>query len=123
MFDLVLLRRTGTEPTEVLDIGLLAETLLFYQKVHVILDPNNLEYLLRTVSQDTLLSILSRPGVSCTFKKSMGAVHIQESGRIRYYNFLEVGFGNSRVFSNREYIEKAVEHQCGKGGKNTSFPG
>ena len=53
VFELAVLRRTGNGE-DIVDIGLLAETLLFYQRAHLLLD-GSLDYLIKTIGPDSLL--------------------------------------------------------------------
>jgi hypothetical protein len=86
MFDFILLRNTATDDN-VVDIGLLAETLLFYQKVHFILYTGTLIYLIRTLGFDTFISIMERPGVSCSFRRMSTGVHEFKRPGVSFYNF------------------------------------
>jgi hypothetical protein len=80
MFELSVLRRTGNGE-DVIDIGLLAETLLFYQRVHLLLDSGTLTYLVTKIGPDLLLELLDRPGISASFiRDSLGTITNNNGG-------------------------------------------
>jgi hypothetical protein len=88
MFELAVLRRTGNDE-DIIDVGLLAETLLFYQRVHLVLDSGTLGYLAKTIGPDLLLEVLDRRGVSASFlRESLGTVTSREGG-LKLYNFAQ----------------------------------
>jgi len=58
MFELAVLRRTGNDE-DIIDVGLLAETLLFCQRVHLVLDSGTLGYLAKTIRVAVAASGLS----------------------------------------------------------------
>jgi hypothetical protein len=80
MLELAVLRRTGNSE-EVIDIGLLAETLLFYERTHLILDGGTVDYFLKTIGPDALLQVLDLPGVSGSFlRQTLGTVTNTNNG-------------------------------------------
>jgi hypothetical protein len=92
MLELAVLRRTGVDH-ELVDIGLLAETLLFYERVHLVLDSATLAYLLRTIGPDLLLDVLDRDGVSASFlSENLGTITNTNNG-IQTHDFGQYTFG------------------------------
>jgi hypothetical protein len=88
MLELAVLRHTGNGE-DLIDVGLLAETLLFYQRVHVILDGGTLNYLVKNIGPDLLLELLDFPGVSASFlRDSLGTVS-QTENNLKFYNFAQ----------------------------------
>jgi hypothetical protein len=80
MLEFALLRRTGNDD-DLIDVGLLAETLLFYERVHVLLEGGTLAYLLKTIGPELLLEVLHREGVSASFvRESLGTVTVNKNG-------------------------------------------
>lgn len=65
MFERIVLRRSVNGPA--ITAGELAESLFFYQNVHIVLDWSSLNGLARSVGMPTLLGVLSRPDVSATY--------------------------------------------------------
>jgi hypothetical protein len=114
MFDFVVLRRTGVDD-RVIDIGLLAETLLFYQKVHLLLDGGTLQYLLRTIGGNQLLDLIGRDGISAAFlRENLGVVRNIENG-LPFYNFAQFSASapGRRRMSSKEWFELMVERSLG----------
>lgn len=64
MFDQVVLR-SAEEGTSI-TAGQVAEALLFYQKVHLVLDNRSIQALLKTLGGPGLISLLSRDDISAT---------------------------------------------------------
>lgn len=69
MFESIVLRRAENGLT--ISAGQIAEALLYYQSVHLVIDRGTLLGLIRTVGPARLMSLLQRPGFS--------AVHCEES--------------------------------------------
>ena len=65
MFEKIVLRRS--ELGHELSLGELAEALLFYQNVHIILDRGTLITLSKSIGFNGLISLLSRPNVSAVY--------------------------------------------------------
>ncbi len=68
MFERITLRRSVDGPA--ITAGELAEAMLFYQSVHLVLDPGSLSELVQSVGMPTLLRCLSLPGVNATYIES-----------------------------------------------------
>jgi hypothetical protein len=91
MFEFAVLRRTGNGEEQI-DIGLLAETLFFYERVHLLLDGGTLDYLVKTIGPDLLIDVLHREGVSAAYlRETLGTVTHNNHG-IKSYNFAQVMF-------------------------------
>lgn len=65
MFEKIILRRSDKGPQ--LSAGELAEALLFYQNVHIILDFASLNGLIRQIGMPAIVLLLSRPNVSAVY--------------------------------------------------------
>ena len=63
MFEKIILRRSDKGPA--LSAGELAEALLFYQNVHIVLDYSSLRGLINQIGMPSIVSLLSRPNVFC----------------------------------------------------------
>lgn len=74
MFESIAIRRLETED-QPLDIGLLAETLLFYQKAHLLLDRGSLASLLKSVGPDHLQYLLDNKFATAAFYRDTLGVH------------------------------------------------
>lgn len=83
MFEQVILRRAENGPA--ITAGDFAEALLFYSRVHIILDGSSLIGLITTIGMPTLLSVLARKEVTATYCEDSPAVHtVQINGSPRH---------------------------------------
>lgn len=69
MFEHVVLRRA--ERGDPISIGEIVEALLYYQRIHVVIDRTTLFSLLRQVGPDQLLSLLQRSDISAVYCEEM----------------------------------------------------
>jgi hypothetical protein len=122
MLELAVLRHTGNGE-DLIDVGLLAETLLFYRRVHVILDGGTLNYLVKNIGPDLLLELLDFPGVSASFlRDSLGTVS-QTENNLKFYNFAQFRAdppGGKQV-GNDKWIALQVERTLGPGLQTRRF--
>jgi hypothetical protein len=65
VFEQVVIRRHESRG-KLIDPGLLAESLLFYERVHLLLDGGCLRGLLTTIGPDVLLNLLDQKRVTAT---------------------------------------------------------
>ncbi len=65
MFEKIVLRRS--DKGLALSAGELAEALLFYQNVHIILDYGSLSGLISQIGMPAIVSLVSRPNVSAIY--------------------------------------------------------
>jgi hypothetical protein len=129
MFDLAVLRRTDTgTKTDAIDVGLLAETLLFYQKTHLLLNDGTLAHFLKTIGPDLLLELLDRPGVSASFLRERLVTVSTGQGPLTSYNFAQIMFDppatgrkKSKHINDKNWVEYGIEKQLGAGGPTKRF--
>ncbi|MCC4834765.1 hypothetical protein LMH66_19155 [Shewanella sp. 10N.7] len=108
MFEKVILRRS--ENGAALTAGELAEALLFYQNVHIILDFGSLTGLIHQIGMPTLLSLLSRPNISAVYTEDMLTVMPTVINGSQYYSFEAMQIvGNDKV-GNLPTQKKRFEH-------------
>ncbi len=86
MFDSIVLRRS--ENGNPISAGNLAEALLYYQKVHLIIDRGTLCSLVKQIGIDTLLTLLKRPGFSAVHCEEMLATHTHKIGVLEAYSYI-----------------------------------
>jgi hypothetical protein len=126
MFELAVLRRTGNGE-DIIDVGLLAETLLFYQRVHLVFDSGTLGYLAKTIGPDLLLEVLDRRGVSASFlREFLGTVTTRESG-LTFHNFAQFRvdppekLGKPKKITDDKWVALQLERQLGAGRATAQF--
>lgn len=113
MFETITVRDRDTFSRS-LDVGLLAETLLFYGQIHLLLDQGSLTALLKTVGPDHLQYLFDNG-----FAK--GVFYRQNLCVIRRNGFHEFGFaevtgttGGNKLKNNKEKIQYIFEKALGK---------
>ena len=87
MFEKIVIRRhaDGQNP---IDAGLLAETLLFYEHVHILFDRSNLNSILKTIGADNLILLLDEKRISGTFlSDNLGAITTTQNN-IQFHNYM-----------------------------------
>jgi hypothetical protein len=93
MFEKVVLRRA--ESGEPISAGQLAEAMLYYQRVHIVIDRGTLASLVRQIGTKTLLSILKREDVSAVYCDEMLGTHTESAGASQYHNYVAFSLAGS----------------------------
>lgn len=86
MFEKIVLRRS--EGGQALTAGELAQALLFYQNVHIILDHDSLSKLIPAIGMPRLLSLLSRPNVSAIYCEQGLGTKTDNRGGLQSHSFI-----------------------------------
>jgi hypothetical protein len=98
------------------DIGLLAETLLFYNDVLLLLDRGSLHLMMDVLDQDTILRLLSEFGLKLSYhREAFGAITKTTNG-LSVHNFSDFKFGGSKgkkIHSVHEEIEEVIVRKLG----------
>ena len=93
MFEKVVLRRA--ESGEPISAGQLAEAMLYYQRVHIVIDRGTSASLVRQIGTKTLLSILKREDVSAVYCDEMLGTHTESAGASQYHNYVAFSLAGS----------------------------
>jgi hypothetical protein len=121
MFEKALVYRAGVK-TKV-DIGLLAETLFFYGKTHLLLDRASIQALAKTMPQEVLLDLFDSDVLSLSYIRQSFAVFARgippghDFGAIR----LEGNVDGTKLRNYQDDIAYALETELGKSTKTTRF--
>lgn len=86
MFEKIVLRRSDKGPA--LSAGELAEALLYYQNVHLILDQSSLGSLISQIGMPTILALLSRSNISAIYCESSLATHTTTQNGVQNHSFI-----------------------------------
>jgi hypothetical protein len=86
MFEKVVLRRSSTGPA--ITVGEVAEALLFYQNVHIVLDYPGLGSLLDGFGARGLLALLARPNVTAVYTEETLGTFTETIGFRQLHNFV-----------------------------------
>jgi hypothetical protein len=119
MFDFMVFRRTGSR--QLINVGSLAETLLFYQKVHIILDPGSLIEFIKVIGLEQLIGLFEREGISGSFQRDFTAVVTDSAGGILLHNCAIIrvsGDQEKNKFTDREYVDTIIQRELGRSRAN-----
>lgn len=108
MFEKIVLRRSDAGPA--LTVGELAEALLFYQNVHIVLDYPSLGGLISQIGMPTLLSLLSRPNVSAVYCEEILCTHTENVGAMKSHSFVAATLTGSQDEGELHSRKKRLEH-------------
>lgn len=91
MFDRVLVHKPWQSGSQ-LDLGAIAETLLFYGHVDLVLDFGSVGPLVSQIGVDNFVSLVERPEVTLTFMANAAGVHSRRRNLIERhtFNYLEL---------------------------------
>lgn len=97
-----------------MDVGLLAETLLFYGRVHLLLDHGSLTSLLKTVGPDHLQYLLDNKFATGAFHRETLGVHTRNAVH-DFIGFELAGTQEKGIFKNKkEKVQHIFERALGK---------
>ncbi len=115
MFDNIMILRTANE-NSLIDIGLIAESLLFYDKVHLLLNRGTLHSLLNDLGAEGFDGLLDRPEIRVSFwNQNFGTVSNTNRGlRTHKFGVFEVGDNRKAKLKPADTIEQILERTVGK---------
>jgi hypothetical protein len=120
MFDHVVLRRA--ESGNPISAGQIAEALLFYQKVHLVIDRQTLFGLLRQIGASGLLSLVARADFSAVYTEEMLATMTNSVGVSQCHDFVAFTLSGTPAGENLGTPEARLRHELELSGiaKNQS---
>lgn len=117
MLESVSINYSASEPFGI-TAGVLAEALLFYGKVNLILDWGSLQELLRSIGPNALSHLLTEGYISTSFSSTTSGIQ-SEDGPIRRHRlvfFSYAGRKPGKIFTDRDLIQDAFRKNSGLGG-------
>ncbi|WP_050470646.1 hypothetical protein, partial [Herbaspirillum chlorophenolicum] len=102
MFEKIVLKRLIDGPP--ISLGELAEALLFYQNVHLVLDHSTLSHLIESIRMEGLLSLLGRKNVTAVYCEETLGISTTKRGVFEYHTpigFYLSGDATGAVANNR----------------------
>jgi hypothetical protein len=88
MFEHIVLRRTaGGLP---ISAGQIAEALLYYQKVHIVVDRGTLQNLVRQIGTGHILALLRRAEISAVYCEEILGTYTDSAGVSQYHNYVSM---------------------------------
>jgi hypothetical protein len=100
MFEKIVLRRSETGVS--LTLGEIAEALLFYQKVHLILDRGSLLTLIQNLGSEELLALLARKRLTAVYAEDTFMCNQTLVGSIPHHKFLTATVAGPRKGDERK---------------------
>jgi hypothetical protein len=122
MFESIIVRRHA-HGQQVVDQGLLAETLLFYNNVHVVADRGILIQLAQTIGQENLIRLLKQKYVNLTYISENLATMTNNENGVEVHRFISFHAGSQKKvrLSPREEIEELMERTFGRSRETRTF--
>lgn len=87
MFENIVIRQADVDGAPI-DPGLIAEAMLFYQNVHLLLDRNSLSSLLRTLGPDLLIRLIDEHSVKCSYIEDQIVTRSSSNGGVLLHNLV-----------------------------------
>lgn len=103
------------------DLGLVAETLLFYREVHLAFDFGSLTGFLRRIGYETAIELLRLPHVTATYTPELVGVHTDTSSGIPVHNFSQFRLAadaSGKRYGPRDLLHRSIAQ--GTGFKSSS---
>ncbi|HEY3046141.1 MAG TPA: hypothetical protein VGJ72_01580 [Polaromonas sp.] len=115
MFEKIILRRSedGQLPT----MGDLAEALLFYQHVHLVLDYSSLFNYVNTIGIEQLIQLLDKKTVSAVYCREMLGAQSQQIGALLHHNFVGMELAGRQDSPKRFTAQESIEDILKKTGQ------
>jgi hypothetical protein len=116
MFESALIRK-HTEGQLSVDAGIIAETLLFYENVHVLADNGVLCDLIRVIGPDSLINLLDCHALSLSFIRDILGVLNNTQNDISVHRFVAirtVAHPNKKRINDADQVELLIETVLGK---------
>ena len=106
MFESAVIRRHANGE-QIVDAGVIAETLLFYSNVHIIADQGILVHLLQAVGAENLLQLIEQKITTFTFLRNVFGTHTETTNDIalnRFVSIRVVADAKGRKYSNVGWV-------------------
>lgn len=114
MFDLVVLRRAeGGFP---ITAGQIAEALLYYRRVHVVVDRGTLFGLLKQLGPQQLLLLLQRPELSAVYCEEMLATHTETVGAFQIHTCVAITLSGDQSVGQLKTVESRLPYELVRHG-------
>ena len=108
MFEHIILRRSIDGPA--LTAGEIAEALLFYQNVHIVLDYGSLNGLVQAIGMQSLLKVLSMHSVHATYIEEMTGTRTTQTASGPEYSLVSFRLAGHKGIGELKTRKKRLEH-------------
>lgn len=114
MFEKIVLRRSEHGPA--LTVGDVAEALLFYQNVHIVLDYSTLVGFIKQFGMERLLALLARPNVSAVYCEESLATRTDRIGSFQPHSFVAMTVSGDQTIGELKSRRQRLEHVLERNG-------
>lgn len=114
MFDSIVLKRSIDGPT--LTIGEIAEALIFYQNVHVVMDTSTLLGIIREIGSHNVIKLLTLPSIKTTFIEEFVGVYGQDTYHGKEYALISAYFSGSETDGELKSWKKRLANMISRQG-------
>lgn len=114
MFDSIVLNRSIDKPA--LTAGEIAEALIFYQSIHLVLDTSSLLSLVKEIGPHNLIKLISLPDVKTTFIEEFVGVYSENTENGTEYALISAFFSGDDSKGEIKSWKKRLEHLIFKKG-------
>lgn len=118
MFERVVLRRSLDGPA--ITAGEIAEALLFYQNIHLVLDYSSLVGLIKTIGMRNILRMLSLPDVNATYIEEITGTHTEQTPTGPEYSLVAIMFSGHQDVGLLKSRKKRLEYMLQRQGYTKS---
>lgn len=116
MFDSIVLNRSIDGPA--ITIGEIAEALLFYQNIHIVMDTSNLLGLIQSIGPHNIIRLLSHPDVKTTYIEEILGVMSDETNFGTEYTLASGYFSGNQEHGEIKSWKKRLEFMLTRQGLN-----
>jgi hypothetical protein len=108
MFDHIVLRRADTG--EAISAGQIAEALLYYQHVHLILDRGTLSTLAQRIGTQGILKLLQRPEISAVYNEEMLVTQTETTSGFQIHRYDAITITGHESLGTFKTIQERVQY-------------
>lgn len=112
MFEKIVIRRSNKSSG--IDVGIIAECLLFYRKSHILLDHGSLISLIDQLNIHGLIDLLERPEVESSYSQKHFGTQYENPGGLFDFVVFERAAGPQKTLSAKQDLEISLERKLGK---------
>lgn len=114
MFDHVVLRRE--EGGSAITAGQIAEALLFYQQVHIVIDRMTLLHLLRQIGPLSLVALVQRSDVSAVYTEEILVTMTNPVGVSKVHDFGAITLSGDETVGALKSTQERLQYDCERNG-------
>ena len=106
------------------DIGSLAETMVFYKDILLLMDRGSLNSLIDAIGQETVIRLADEFGIKFSYHREMFATLTNTTNNVRTHNFTDIkvgGLGGKKIRSVHAEIEYSLTRKLGSSRRTRKF--